>query len=183
MSSIHRATTTAALAALALGLSACGSDDAQPEETTTTTTTATSSAEPTEESSGEKTSSSSDGAGSTKGEGGGLDVTVAGDQGVLALQRSGSVPDGQAVPDGGKLITGPGGCFALTHDGPPQLLVFPDDATFVLTKGKPSATVDGSRTAVGGQLTAKTTEVPVSEVTGIPERCSHGPSDTVLVVD
>ena len=180
MSFTHRATTTAALAALALGLSACGSDDAQPEETTTTTTT--SSAEPTEESSGEKTTSSDDDAESTQGDGGGLDVTVAGDQGVLALQRSGPAPDGAAGPQGGKLITGPGGCFALTDDGPPQLLVFPDDATFVLEEGKPSATVGGSRTAVGEQLTAETTEVPVSEVTGIPQRCSHGPSDTVLVV-
>ena len=161
------------LAIMAVALSACGSDDAQPDETTTT-----SSAQPTQE------KPSSDGDTESKDEdGGGLDVTVAGDQGVLALQYSGSAPDGKAGPASGKLITGPGGCFALTRKGPPQLLVFPDDATFVLKHGKPSVTVGGSKTPVGRQLSAQTTKVPTSEVTGIPGRCSHGPSDAVLVVD
>jgi len=161
------------LAVMAVALSACGSDDAQPDETTTT-----SSEQPTQEK-----PSSDDGSESKDEAGGGLDVTVAGDQGVLALQYSGSVPEGKAGPARGKLITGPGGCFALTRKGPPQLLVFPDDAKFVLKHGKPSATVDGTKTPVGRQLSAQTTKVPTSDVTGIPERCSHGPSDTVLVVD
>lgn len=159
------------LALVAVGLGACGSDDAQPDDTAT-------SGQPTQE----KPSSDGD-TESNDEDGGGMDVTVAGDQGVLALQYSGSVPEGKAGPARGKLITGPGGCFALTRNGPPQLLVFPDDATFVLKHGKPSVTVGGSKTPVGRQLSAQTTKIPTSEVTGIPERCSHGPSNTVLVVD
>src|SRR5690625_6975425 len=66
------------LAVMAVALSACGSDDAQPDETTTT-----SSEQPTQEK-----PSSDDGSESKDEAGGGLDVTVAGDQGVLALKRS-----------------------------------------------------------------------------------------------
>lgn len=112
-----------------------------------------------------------------------LEVTVEGDQGVLALQHSGSVPEGTAGPTGRQLITGPGGCFALTHEGPPQFVVFPADATFVLQQGKPSATVEGTEHLVGREFTLETTVVNTSEVTGIPDRCARGSADTVLVVN
>ena len=70
-----------------------------------------------------------------------------------------------------------------TNEGPPQLVVFPADATFVLQQGKPSATVDGTEHPVGREFTLETTTVNKSEVTGIPDRCAQGSADTVLVVN
>lgn len=172
-----------ALAALTLGLGACDSSESDPDDNTT------SSAEPTPEESTDDTSdprddgpTSEQGSAEPKKDGGRMKVTVAGDQGVLALQHSGSVPDGPAGPSGRKLITGPGGCFAVTNEGPPQLLVFPARATFVLQDGRPSATIAGSETFVGEQLRVDTTEIPRSQVAGVPERCGRGSSDTLLVV-
>ncbi|MBB0970389.1 hypothetical protein G6016_15775 [Dietzia aerolata] len=111
-----------------------------------------------------------------------LEVTVRGDQGVLGLQYSGSVPAGTPGPASNKLITGPGGCFAVIGAGAPQLAIFPPDATFVLQNGKPSVTVDGAEHPVGRELTFDTAVVPVQQVAGLPERCTRGAADTVLVV-
>lgn len=170
----HRAGVICALTALALGLSACGSDSNDPAQSESNTAPT---AQPTQE------TPPSDGDSGPESEGrDGMDVTVVGDQGVLALQYPGSVPEGDAGPANGKLITGPGGCFALTNNGPPQLLVFPEEATFILKGGKPSVTIEGVETKVGQQVSVETTKVSISRVTGIPERCSHGPSDTALVV-
>ncbi|MEO7587087.1 MAG: hypothetical protein ABIS84_03565 [Arachnia sp.] len=187
-----------ALAAVALGVTACAPDDSAPTPTVTVTapageaTTATS--EPMVESSEPMTETSepvpaptepstpADTAGPND-ESGVVDVTVAGDKGILALQHSGTVPTGTAGPTNQKLITGPGGCFALTNQGKPQLLVFPADATFVLQEGKPSATIAGTEHLVGRQFSVATTAVPKSSVAGIPERCTQGSADTVLVVN
>ena len=115
-------------------------------------------------------------------ESGVLDVTVAGDQGILALQVSGSVPEGSTGPTNQKLITGPGGCFALAGEGQPQLLVFPEDATFVLEEGKPSATFGGTEHLVGRQMDVASISIPKTDVAGIPERCLEGSADSVAVV-
>lgn len=189
----HRALATCALA-LAVGLTACSSD-AQ-EETSTPTgaapvqeesgdATSEQTSTPAQEESAETTSAPTAEPEATTEQAGPdtLEVTIEGDQGILALQHSGSVPEGTAGPSGRKLITGPGGCFALTNEGPPQLLVFPADATFVLQEGKPSATVAGTEFTVGRQFTVDTIAVSKSEVTGIPDRCAQGSADTVLVIN
>jgi len=187
-----------AVVVLALGMSACSSDEQPQEETTSSvdpapetsdpqesTAEATESAEPADDAANTQSGEASDEATdeATGEETGGLAVTVAGEHGVLALQYTGAAPEGAAGPTGHKVITGPGGCFALTQDGKPQLLVFPEDATFVLEDGKPSVTIDGTEYPVGQQFTVETTEVAKSEVTGIPQRCAKGSSDTVLVVN
>lgn len=200
----HRALSTCALA-LAVSLTACSSD-AEDEAGTPTSAapmqeeSGDATAEPTSAPAGEDAHEESEDAqeesahpapadeseeaeASEQPVGDTLEVTVEGDQGVLALQHSGSVPEGTAGPSGRKLITGPGGCFALTNEGPPQLVVFPADATFVLQQGKPSATVDGTEHPVGREFTLETTTVNKSEVTGIPDRCAQGSADTVLVVN
>ncbi len=185
-----------ALAALALGMSACGSDE--PETTPTVTVTeeaeAAPSADATMETS-EPMEESSEPMGETSepmaseepmgpnDESGVVDVTASGDEGIIALQHSGSTPAGDAGPDSEKLIVGPGGCFALVNEGPPRLLVFPDDATFVLQEGKPSATIDGTEYLVGGRFTAATTAVEKFSVAGIPQPCEEGSGSTVYVVD
>ncbi len=206
MSLSRRGWAACAVAVLALGMSACSSDEQPQEETTSSVDPApetsdpqestaepaepaddadnTQSAEPSEEASDDDASDDdATGQEATGEETAGLEVTVAGEHGVLALQHTGAAPEGAAGPSGHKLITGPGGCFALTNDGKPQLLVFPEDATFVLEDGKPSVTIDGTEYPVGQQFTVETTEVAKSEVTGIPQRCAKGSSDTVLVVN
>ena len=183
MLSSRRVIISAAVAAAALSVSACGSGDSEPMVTTVTETTT---AEPTSPVTGDGASSPDEDAeeGAGAGDDGGvLEVTVRGDQGVLALQHSGAVPTGASGPGSGKLITGPGGCFAFVGAGAPQLAVFPPAATFVLQNGKPSVTVDGVEHAVGREFAAETTELSVAATTGVPERCARGSADTVLVID
>ncbi len=194
MSLNHRFVAPFALAALALGMSACAPDAA--ESTPTVTVTASADVTPSMEATAEASEptaedsepvetpsqvSSPDAVGPND-ESGVVDVTVEGDQGILALKHSGVVPVGTAGPTGQKLITGPGGCFAVTNQGKPQLLVFPADATFVLQEGKPSATIAGTEHFVGRQFAVATTAVAKSSVVGIPDRCLQGSDDTVLVV-
>lgn len=198
MSLIHRRRVIAplALAALALGMTACAPEEGEPtpvatvtvsaEETTATETTTTSS-EPAQETSEPAGETSEPAAPEVplgpNDESGVVDVTVVGDQGILALQHVGAVPVGEPGPAGQKLITGPGGCFALTAQGKPQLLVFPADATFVLQEGKPSATIGGTEHLVGRQFAPATTAVSMESVAGVPDRCLQGAADTVLVVN
>ncbi len=186
-----------ALAAVALSVTACSPDESASTPTVTVTepleeaTTATS--EPTVESSKPMAETSEPASATTEAstpeettgpndESGVVDVTVAGDQGILALQHSGAAPTGAIGPTNQKLITGPGGCFALTNEGEPQLLVFPSDATFVLQEGKPSATIAGAEHFVGRQFGVATVAVPKTSVAGIPERCMQGSDDMLLVV-
>lgn len=197
MSFNHRLRVVApfALAAVALGMTACAPDASEPVPTPTVTKPAeeptsmeapVEASEPMAESSAPMASEMPSEAATTGGpndESGVVDVTVAGDQGILALQYSGTVPTGTAGPTNQKLITGPGGCFALTNEGKPQLLVFPADATFVLQEGKPSATIAGTEHLVGRQFSVATTAVPKTSVAGIPERCMQGSDATVIVVN
>lgn len=193
-----------ALAVVALGMTACGSDQASEPVPSVVTVTETAaeprSMEPTTETSEPMESETSEAMPSEtqadsigpNDESGVVDVTVAGDRGILALQHSGAVPTGDAGPTNQKLITGPGGCFALTNQGKPQLIVFPDDATFVLkgdcegekdhSCGKPSATIAGTEHFVGRQFSVSTIAVPKTSVAGIPDQCMQGSDETVLVV-
>ena len=187
-----RAVAPFAIAALALGMTACGSDE--PESTPTVTVTASAEQSPTMEQtmeSSEPTEETSEPAASEEpteepvgpnDESGVVDVTVVGDQGILALQHAGVTATGSAGPTNQKLITGPGGCFALTNEGKPQLLVFPQDATFVLEDGKPSTTFGGTEHFVGRQLDVASIAVPKTDVVGIPDRCTEGSDDTVIII-
>lgn len=180
------------LAALALGMTACGSDE--PESTPTVTVTQTAEESPTVEQTmetSEPMEETSEPVASQEptqepvgpnDESGVVDVTVVGEQGILALQHAGTAPTGEAGPSNQKLITGPGGCFALVNEGKPQLLVFPEDATFVLQEGKPSATFGGTEHFVGRQLDVASIAVPKANVAGIPDRCTQGSDDTVIVI-
>lgn len=196
----HHVVAPLAVATLALGLGACGQDDPEAAPTVTVTATAQESvdpggptlneSEPMDETSPPEpgnVSSPSEAAPAEpegpNGESGVLDVTVVGDQGILALQHAGSYPAGDAGPSGKKLIAGPGGCFALTNEGPPQLLVFPADARFVLEEGEPSATFGGTEHLVGRQLDVPTTAVNKTDVAGIPDRCVEGSDATVIVIN
>lgn len=183
-----RLITPFAVAALVLGMTACGSDE--PESTPTVTVTAPVEESPTMESP-EPVEESSEPAVSEEpmeepagpnDESGVVDVTVVGVEGIIALQHSGTAPIGSAGPTNQKLITGPGGCFALTNEGKPQLLVFPADATFVLQEGKLSATFGGTEHLVGRQLDVPSIAVSMTDVAGVPDRCTEGFDDTVIVV-
>ncbi len=178
-----------AIAALALGMTACAQDE--PESTPTVTVTeaveetpSMESSEPMEEASEPTVSEEpSEEPAGPNDESGVVDVTVTGDQGILALQHSGTTPAGAAGPASEKLIVGPSGCFSLVNKaGQPNLLVFPDDATFVLQEGKPSATIDGTEYLVGRQFSVPTTTVEKTNVAGIPQQCTEGANSTVLVV-
>ena len=197
-----------ALSAVALGITACGPDQAsepvpsvvtvtetaaEPMQTETSAPVESDTSEPmTSEASEPTTSATQEDSVGPNDESGVVDVTVTGDRGIMALQHSGTVPVGDAGPTNQKLITGPGGCFALTNQGKPQLVVFPEDATFVLNEdckgkehhscGKPSATIDGTEHFVGRQFSVSTVAVPKTSVAGIPNQCMQGSDDTILVV-
>lgn len=198
MSLTHRSRVVApfALAALAMGMTDCGTDDTEPTPVATVTVSAddTSAAETSTEPAASASEASEptvetseampeDTGSGPNDESGVVEVTVAGAQGILALQSSGAVPIGEAGPTNQKLITGPGGCFALTNEGKPQLLVFPADATFVLEEGKPSATIGGTEHLVGQQFNVATTATSVASIAGIPDRCLQGADDIILVVN
>lgn len=182
-----------AVTSLAFGMTACGADEPESIATPTVTVPAqeTVTSEPTTESSPAAVETSEPGVTvepteeplGPNDESGVVDVTVVGDQGVLALQYSGNPPIGTVGPTDQELITGPGGCFALAADGRPQLVVFPADARFVLVDGTPSATFGGTEHLVGSQFDVASVAVPATDVAGIPERCTDGSADLVIVVD
>ena len=180
MSPTRRVMISAAVVVAALGVGACGSGAPEPSVTTVTDTTTVPARDTAAEApeADQQPEADSD----TGQVGDVLEVTAHGDRGVLGLQYSGPVPAGAPGPASGKLITGPGGCFAFVGDGPPQLAIFPPDATFVLQNGRPSVTVNGVEHPVGRELTSDTTVVPRADTTGVPERCARGAADTVLVV-
>jgi len=180
MSLPHRVTAVCAAAMLALAASACTAQESPPDETgPSAAPPAPDDTEPSPSDSAPAPEASLESDEGTSA----MEVDVVGDEGVVALQHSDAVADGTAGPSGGRLITGPGGCFALTDDDRPRLLVFPEDAEFELQNGRPSATFAGSQHFVGQTFTADMTEVPQSSVTGIPQRCSRGSGDTVLVIE
>ena len=182
MSLTRRLIVPTVVALIPLGLAACGSSGSGSTATTVTETT-TAAAAPQVADGGAPEADRAPGADAESQDNVGmLEVTVRGDQGVLGLQYSGSVPTGSPGPASNKLITGPGGCFAVAGAGAPQLAIFPSDATFVLQNGKPSVTVDRVEHPVGRELNADTTVVPVAQVAGVPDRCTRGAAGTVLVL-
>ena len=168
---------------LALGLAACTT----PPENTPAGSTAEASSEAPDSASAESESEKS-GSGDDElvtdnatTEAATVEVEAEGD-GPIGL-KSGAVPTADPQAVSGKLITGPGGCFALVDDDQPRLLIFGDDAEFTLREGKPSVTTRALGTVtVGSRLSASATSVGMDETTGVPERCAHGAQDTVLVI-
>ncbi|MFV2145467.1 MULTISPECIES: hypothetical protein [Isoptericola] len=122
--------------------------------------------------------------GSTEGAtGGDLLVVEAEGEGPIGLLAT-EVPDGGAQDYSGMLISGPGGCLAMEADAPPQLLVFADDAEFVLRDARPSVTTPGLGTVqVGEDVELAAVPVPLEVVDGIPAACAEGSQDEVLVVE
>ncbi|MCR3719677.1 MULTISPECIES: hypothetical protein [Prauserella salsuginis group] len=119
---------------------------------------------------------------SRNGNPGSLTVESTGD-GPFGLTTQGR-PDGRAEARAGKLVVGPGSCLALESGGRPELLIFGDDAEFVLRGGRPSATTaEAGTTAVGERLDVSATSVAADDVTGIPQQCTRGSTRNVLVVD
>lgn len=164
----HRIAATVILAT-ALPLSACSDDTTDTTDTTTVTATETVEASP-------ETSTSAD---ST------VTVSSTGD-GPVGLTTADTLP-GDTTGFSGRLITGPGSCFALAEfggDGAPRTLVFPAGTEFVTRDGRPSVTMPGRDAAYVGQpLDVDGTDVPVTDLAGFPDACSRGGTGTALVVD
>ena len=110
MSPTRRVMISAAVVVAALGVGACGSGAPEPSVTTVTDTTTVPARDTAAEApeADQQPEADSD----TGQVGDVLEVIAHGDRGVLGLQYSGPVPAGSPGPASGKLITGPGGCFA-----------------------------------------------------------------------
>ena len=115
-------------------------------------------------------------------------VTAAG-KGPVAVTAD-STHDGDptdTTPVSGKLIVGPGACFSLTEtgrgsQGAPRPLILPVGSESVTADGRPSVTLPGQdATYVGTDITVAAAEIPVSDIDGFPEQCSHA-SGTALFV-
>ncbi|WP_309131327.1 hypothetical protein [Brevibacterium sp.] len=168
---------------LALGLAACSTTPSNSEESTPAETTAES-AKPGPAAQGAETGTTDaeePGTGDASAEATMIEVEPEGN-GPIGL-KSKTDPGVESAPVSGKLITGPGGCFSFVDSDQPRLLVFGDDAEFVLREDKPSVTSEAVGTVeVGSQFSASAASVGLSETTGIPERCTHGAQDQVLIV-
>ncbi|MEU3847665.1 hypothetical protein AB0E44_11855 [Micrococcus terreus] len=114
------------------------------------------------------------------GTAGALSVSVQG-QGVKALVLDDSDSSGEATALDGKLISGPGGCFAVQPGGQPELLLLGDDTE--IGQNPPTLTLDdGTAIKVGDQLNATGLQVNVADVEGIPQQCFQGAADTAWVL-
>ncbi|WP_051297600.1 hypothetical protein [Brevibacterium album] len=120
-----------------------------------------------------------------------LQITAHG-EGPIGLTAPGTAEEaGKAAEYTGKLITGPGGCLAVTEaaasgesrEQRPELVIFPEAAEFTLRGERPGVTADELGTVrVGEQIAFESRTVPRSEVAGVPERCAHGGAETMRVV-
>ncbi|GAA3705143.1 hypothetical protein GCM10022377_18580 [Zhihengliuella alba] len=109
-----------------------------------------------------------------------IDVEAIGD-GPIGLTTAEAAQNGDDAS--GRLITGPGGCFAVVDNAEPQLLLFPEDAEFVLRDGQPSVTTSGLGTVeVGKQFDFSAEAVALEDTAGIPDRCTHGEATEVLLL-
>lgn len=122
---------------------------------------------------------------STDAPGDRLTVTAAGHGPVAVTADADSGADTTTVS--GKLIVGPGSCFALKeigHDGQdaPRPLILPAGSEAVTGDGRPSVTLPGQDTTyIGTDITVDAAEVSVTDIDGFPEQCSHATGTTLLV--
>lgn len=162
---------------LTASLAACGNtadtdDDATTPNAGTETTAPAESTAPADDDADDATDAA--------GTAGALSVSVQG-QGVKALVLDDSECSGEATALDGKLISGPGGCFAVQPGGQPELLLLGDDTE--IGQNPPTLTLDdGTAIKVGDQLNATGVQVNVADVEGIPQQCSQGAADTAWVL-
>ena len=178
----HRAVAASLAAVLALGaVTACSDDDSTAEPSFTTETTTT-----TETSTTSTTSATSEPAIPE----GHIAVSASGG-GPIAL-TTGDTPGGESRQVSGRLIVGPGSCFALKrpdargNDGEnaPRPLVLPEDAEFVTRGDRPSVTLPGEDTVyVGETIDIEAVSMPFNELHGLPDACARGAAPSGLVVN
>lgn len=186
----HARTLTVALAITALGLTGCGDGEQsdpepqEPEQSAAEDTGADENAEPEtaeedaefeDDTASEDTTENDDDAADS------LTVETEG-RGPYGLYTA-EPPAGDPEEVTGKLIIGPGSCMSLVDDDQPQLLVFGEDADFVLREDQPGVTTDElGRVDVGEQIELSAVEISQDSVDGIPDQCAQGAAGTVLII-
>ncbi|HIW92538.1 MAG TPA: hypothetical protein H9870_12875 [Candidatus Corynebacterium avicola] len=195
---LSRRPATAAIAVLTTGLltlTACNDSsedstattDASEASETTAATEATDASESTEASESEAAESSTEDA----------------PEGAFTVQAQGSSPVGLVTNDSpseeqeeqtytinGRLIIGPGSCFALKESGSrggddlPRPLVVPDGSTFTRDSEQPSITLpdEDEPITVGDDVTLDVVSVQLTDLKGLPDQCARGGSKSGLVV-
>ncbi|WP_309082421.1 hypothetical protein [Zhihengliuella sp.] len=177
MKKFDRRPLALAATALLLGLTACGSGDSGQSAGSDAGVSAPAPGTENATAESESADETSDAADSGDRE---IAVEAVGD-GPIGLTATEPAENAEDVS--GRLITGPGGCFALVDDGEPQLLLFPDDAEFVLRDGQPSVTTAALGTArVGDPFESSAEPVALEDTTGIPDRCAHGEATEALLL-
>lgn len=185
----HRAVAASLAAVLALGtVAACSDDDstAEPSFTENTDVTETVTTDATEtESEASETSETSE---TTETPEGHVAVSASGG-GPIALTTQ-DTPDGESYGTSGRLVVGPGSCFALKEfgnrggDNTPRPLVLPVDSEFVTQGGRPSVTLPGKDTVhVGETMDVEVVSKQLNELDGLPDACARGASRSGLVVN
>lgn len=111
-----------------------------------------------------------------------VSVIGAGPMGLTTVDSHGA----NAMAISGRLIVGPGSCFALKDTGvhgAPLLLVAPAGTEFTTRRGRPAATFPGQGTVfVGDFAQVSGAQVSLDRLDGVPERCTQGGTAMALVV-
>ncbi|MDN6706979.1 hypothetical protein [Corynebacterium glyciniphilum] len=188
----HRTVAASLAAVLTLGtlgtVTACSDDDSTAEptftgntdvaETVTTETSATSATSAAATTSEQETPE------------GHIAVSASGG-GPIAL-TTGDTPEGESQKVSGRLIVGPGSCFALKKpdgrgnedENAPRPLVLPVDSEFVTRGDHPSVTLPGRDTVyVGETMDVEAVSMPFNELDGLPDPCARGAAESGLVVN
>lgn len=121
----------------------------------------------------------------------------------FTVQAQGSSPTGLVTSDApsekqeeqtytinGRLIVGPGSCFALKESGSrggddlPRPLVVPEGSTFTRDSEQPSITLpdEDDPITVGDDVTLEVVPVQLTDLKGLPDQCARGGSKSGLVV-
>lgn len=188
----HRAVAASLAAVLALGtVTACSDDDTTAEPTFTENNDVTETVTP-ETTTATETSATS--ATSTTSEPeipeGHIAVSSSGGGPIALTTRD--TPEGEPQQVTGRLIVGPGSCFALKrpngrgNDGEnaPRPLVLPVGSEFVTRGDRPSVTLPGKDTVyVGETMDVEAVSMPFNELDGLPDPCARGAAESGLVVN
>lgn len=188
----HRAAVAAALTAvLALGpLSACSDDSDSTSGTDAPVFTEDTGTDAPETVTETVTTDASDTSGTSEPEAREGHITVSTSGGGPTAITTEDSPEGETYGTSGRLVVGPGSCFALKEfgnrggDNTPRPLVLPVDSEFVTQEGRPSVTLPGKDTVhVGETMDVDVVSMKLSELDGLPDACARGTSQTGLVVN